>query len=234
MAQEEARQVAEYWDRIAPAFDTIYSGNKNRAARTLDKWLRRDMYERFNWVMRKAGDEGADEDQGVQQDQGEHPARCAPPEPLKEATGCLAGRLRCGPGFRVVAHPRPSTGVLRPTLVVDFPRAGGATAVRVAARLPNRARMHVQMHARAARNLHMALEGDPRPIAELRCHPLPLLPGELARRRAQSPTEGRRMSSLLLDAFPDRGISAPRRVRRRVLRNLRPALLRGVQASLTR
>ena len=56
MAQEEARQVAEYWDRIAPAFDTIYSGNKNRAARTLDKWLRRDMYERFNWVMRKAGD----------------------------------------------------------------------------------------------------------------------------------------------------------------------------------
>ena len=56
MAQDEARQVGEYWDRIAPAFDTIYSGNKNRAARTLDKWLRRDMYERFNWVMRKAGD----------------------------------------------------------------------------------------------------------------------------------------------------------------------------------
>src|SRR5256885_4451314 len=55
MAQDEARQVAEYWDRIAPAFDTIYSGNKNPLARTLDKWLRRDMYERFNWVMRAAG-----------------------------------------------------------------------------------------------------------------------------------------------------------------------------------
>ncbi len=56
MVQDEARQVAEYWDHIAPEFDTIYSGNKNPVARTLDKWLRRDMYERFNWVMRKAGD----------------------------------------------------------------------------------------------------------------------------------------------------------------------------------
>ena len=56
MVQDEARQVAEYWDRIAPEFDTIYSGNKNPVARTLDKWLRRDMYERFNWVLHKAGD----------------------------------------------------------------------------------------------------------------------------------------------------------------------------------
>src|SRR5436190_18392344 len=56
MIQDEVRQVSEYWDRIAPEFDTIYSGNKNPVARTLNKWLRRDMYERFDWVMRKAGD----------------------------------------------------------------------------------------------------------------------------------------------------------------------------------
>lgn len=56
MAQDEVRQVAEYWDRIASEFDAIYSGDKNPFARTLDKWLRRDMYERFKWVMRKAGD----------------------------------------------------------------------------------------------------------------------------------------------------------------------------------
>ena len=56
MAQDEARQVAEYWDRIAPEFDTIYTGHKNPLARGLDRWLRRDMYERFDWVMRKAGD----------------------------------------------------------------------------------------------------------------------------------------------------------------------------------
>jgi ubiquinone/menaquinone biosynthesis C-methylase UbiE len=56
MVQDEARQVAEYWDRIAPEFDSIYTGNKNPVARGLDKWLRRDMYERFNWVMRRAGD----------------------------------------------------------------------------------------------------------------------------------------------------------------------------------
>ena len=53
--QDEARQVAEYWDRIAPEFDSIYTGKKNPLARTLDRWLRRDMYERFNWVMRGAG-----------------------------------------------------------------------------------------------------------------------------------------------------------------------------------
>jgi SAM-dependent methyltransferase len=53
---EEARQIAEYWDKIAPEFDSIYTGKKNPVARTLDKVLRRDMYERFHWVMRKAGD----------------------------------------------------------------------------------------------------------------------------------------------------------------------------------
>lgn len=56
MAQDEARLIAEYWDKIAPEFDTIYTGKKNPIARTLDHWLRRDMYERFDWVMRRAGD----------------------------------------------------------------------------------------------------------------------------------------------------------------------------------
>src|ERR1700722_19826259 len=51
---DEARQVAEYWDRIAPQFDSIYAGNKNLLARGLDRWLRKDMYQRFDWVMRKA------------------------------------------------------------------------------------------------------------------------------------------------------------------------------------
>lgn len=51
---EEARQVAEYWDRIAPEFDTIYAGKKNPLARRLDAWLRKDMYQRFDWVMREA------------------------------------------------------------------------------------------------------------------------------------------------------------------------------------
>jgi SAM-dependent methyltransferase len=56
MTQDETRQVAQYWDRIAPEFDAIYTGKKNPLARTLDRWLRRDMYERFDWVMRKASD----------------------------------------------------------------------------------------------------------------------------------------------------------------------------------
>jgi 2-polyprenyl-3-methyl-5-hydroxy-6-metoxy-1,4-benzoquinol methylase len=51
---DEARQVAEYWDRIAPEFDSIYAGNKSPLARRLDHWLRKDMYQRFDWVMREA------------------------------------------------------------------------------------------------------------------------------------------------------------------------------------
>ena len=56
MIHDEARQVAAYWDRIAPDFDSIYTGQKNAIARALDKWLRRDMYERFDWVMSRSGD----------------------------------------------------------------------------------------------------------------------------------------------------------------------------------
>jgi len=54
MAQDEARQIAAYWDKIATDFDSIYTGRKNPVSRALDRWLRRDMYERFEWVMRKA------------------------------------------------------------------------------------------------------------------------------------------------------------------------------------
>lgn len=56
MIRNEAQQVAAYWDRIAPDFDAIYTGRKNAIGRALDKWLRRDMYERFDWVMARAGD----------------------------------------------------------------------------------------------------------------------------------------------------------------------------------
>jgi ubiquinone/menaquinone biosynthesis C-methylase UbiE len=56
MTQDNSYQVADYWNRIAPKFDAIYSGKKSLPGRVLDRWLRRDMYQRFDWVMRKAGD----------------------------------------------------------------------------------------------------------------------------------------------------------------------------------
>ncbi len=56
MTQDTAARVASYWNDIADKFDSIYSGRKNPVARALDRWLRRDMFERFDWVMRKAGD----------------------------------------------------------------------------------------------------------------------------------------------------------------------------------
>jgi 2-polyprenyl-3-methyl-5-hydroxy-6-metoxy-1,4-benzoquinol methylase len=49
-------KVLQYWDEAAPSFDAIYSGAKPGWASFLDRWLRRDMYERFNWVLRNSGD----------------------------------------------------------------------------------------------------------------------------------------------------------------------------------
>jgi 2-polyprenyl-3-methyl-5-hydroxy-6-metoxy-1,4-benzoquinol methylase len=53
---DETQQIAEYWNNIANDFDAIYTGNKNPIARGLDRWLRRDIYQRFEWVMSQAGD----------------------------------------------------------------------------------------------------------------------------------------------------------------------------------
>ena len=52
----EAQQIAQYWNNIAYDFDAIYTGKKNPLARGLDRWLRRDIYQRYEWVMNHAGD----------------------------------------------------------------------------------------------------------------------------------------------------------------------------------
>jgi len=50
-------KVAQYWNGVAQDFDAIYTGqNKSALARALDQWLRKDIYGRFDWVMRKSGD----------------------------------------------------------------------------------------------------------------------------------------------------------------------------------
>ena len=51
----ESQQIAKYWNDIADKFDAIYTGNKGPIARGLDRWLRRDIYQRFDWVMRETG-----------------------------------------------------------------------------------------------------------------------------------------------------------------------------------
>ena len=54
-ASNESQQIAKYWNDIANEFDAIYTGNKSPIARSLDRWLRRDIYQRFDWVMRESG-----------------------------------------------------------------------------------------------------------------------------------------------------------------------------------
>jgi SAM-dependent methyltransferase len=49
-------KVLAYWDRAASSFDAIYTGEKSWGARLLDRLLRRDMYQRFDWVLRNSGD----------------------------------------------------------------------------------------------------------------------------------------------------------------------------------
>jgi 2-polyprenyl-3-methyl-5-hydroxy-6-metoxy-1,4-benzoquinol methylase len=50
-------QVRQFWNQIATDFDAIYTGQgKSGLSRAMDKILRKDIYERFDWVMRKSGD----------------------------------------------------------------------------------------------------------------------------------------------------------------------------------
>jgi len=59
MKQDNMPQVARFWNDIASEFDSIYTGeNKSTIARTMDHIFRKDMYQRYEWVMRKAGDVG--------------------------------------------------------------------------------------------------------------------------------------------------------------------------------
>ena len=53
---DETQQIDKYWNDIANQFDAIYTGNKGPIARGLDRWLRRDIYQRFEWVMNQSGD----------------------------------------------------------------------------------------------------------------------------------------------------------------------------------
>lgn len=56
MKKDNMPQVARFWNDIAEDFDTIYTGRKSAFARFLDQWLRKDVYQRFNWVMERCGD----------------------------------------------------------------------------------------------------------------------------------------------------------------------------------
>lgn len=56
MSESNTSKVLAYWDRTASSFDAIYTGKKPGWAKLLDKSLRRDMYQRFDWVMKHSGD----------------------------------------------------------------------------------------------------------------------------------------------------------------------------------
>lgn len=57
MKQDNMPQVARFWNDIAAEFDSIYTGrNKSAFARAMDHVFRKDMYQRYEWVMRKTGD----------------------------------------------------------------------------------------------------------------------------------------------------------------------------------
>jgi 2-polyprenyl-3-methyl-5-hydroxy-6-metoxy-1,4-benzoquinol methylase len=50
-------QVARFWNQVATEFDAIYTGsNKNALSRAMDRVFRKDIYQRFDWVMSKCGD----------------------------------------------------------------------------------------------------------------------------------------------------------------------------------
>jgi SAM-dependent methyltransferase len=57
MSANTMPKVARFWNGVAAEFDAIYTGaGKSQLQRFLDGFFRRDMYQRFHWVMDKAGD----------------------------------------------------------------------------------------------------------------------------------------------------------------------------------
>jgi len=56
VSEPNTDKVLAYWNRTVSGFDAIYTGKKPGWARFLDKSLRRDMYQRFDWVMKNSGD----------------------------------------------------------------------------------------------------------------------------------------------------------------------------------
>jgi SAM-dependent methyltransferase len=56
MTNDNIAQVARFWNDIAPDFDAIYTGKKSAFARYMDRVLRKDIFERYEWVMERAGE----------------------------------------------------------------------------------------------------------------------------------------------------------------------------------
>jgi predicted RNA methylase len=55
--QDNMPQVKQFWNDVAHQFDAIYTGKEKSAfSRAMDKWLRKDIYQRFDWVMEASGD----------------------------------------------------------------------------------------------------------------------------------------------------------------------------------
>ncbi len=82
MNPAELEKVLRYWNQQAEDFDAIYSGAKPGWGRLLDRWLRRDMYQRLRWVLEQSGD-------------------------VREKSVCDLG---CGSGRYVIAYAQQGAG----------------------------------------------------------------------------------------------------------------------------
>jgi SAM-dependent methyltransferase len=60
MTSDNMPQVTQFWNTVAYDFDAIYSGRKSRFARALDRILRKDIYDRLEWVLERSGDIGGE------------------------------------------------------------------------------------------------------------------------------------------------------------------------------
>jgi len=57
MKRDSMPQVTQFWNGIVSEFDAIYTGaDKSALSRRLDQIFRKDIYQRFDWVMNTCGD----------------------------------------------------------------------------------------------------------------------------------------------------------------------------------
>jgi len=57
MPKDTMPAVRKFWNDIAVDFDAIYTGaDKSAVSRAMDRFFRKDIYQRFDWVMKNSGD----------------------------------------------------------------------------------------------------------------------------------------------------------------------------------
>ena len=218
---DETQQIAKYWNDIANDFDAIYTGKKGPIGARAGPWLRRDIYQRYEWVMRESG--------------------------LPDLSGMTICDIGCGSGRFVAALAKRGAQVTGLDFAPEMLKLSRATGRKGR----GRGSMQVCAQRRAGlENGPEVRSGDCHRVLGLRCRPVAEIAGDSrdyeedfsvgvaprcnsARLDSQSAAEGGRLPGLFLHSGAGGRLFATRRVPRGFARDTGAIALHPVDGNLT-